>query len=245
MGTWQKTQKLALSHKLILLSWIVLYVNYPHSELITHGLDVGLPEGQMGNSEVGHLNIGAGRVVYQELAKINKAIDDRSLHSNSTLMKALQYARDNNKSVHLMGLVSDGGVHSHINHLKALCDISQEWSLSNVFIHAFTDGRDVDPKSGVAYIKEILNHTKDQNVALASVIGRYYSMDRDKRWERVKLAYDLLVKGKGNPSMDIIHSMEESYANGITDEFIEPIVIVNEDEDPVAKIAEGDVVIFF
>jgi 2,3-bisphosphoglycerate-independent phosphoglycerate mutase len=222
-----------------------LYKNYPHSELITHGLDVGLPEGQMGNSEVGHLNIGAGRVVYQELAKINKAIEDRSLHSNHTLKKALQYAKDNNKSVHLMGLVSDGGVHSHINHLKALCDITQEQGLSNVFIHAFTDGRDVDPKSGAGFIEEVLQHIKNQNIELASVVGRYYAMDRDKRWERVKLAYNLMVKGESKSSSDVVRSLEESYKEGITDEFIEPIVHVNEKGEPFAKIAEGDVVISF
>lgn len=222
-----------------------LYKNYPHSELITHGLDVGLPEGQMGNSEVGHLNIGAGRVVYQELAKINKSIEDRSFHSNQTLLKAFQYAKDNNKPVHLMGLVSDGGVHSHIDHLKALCDITQEQGLSNVFIHAFTDGRDVDPKSGAGFIEAILRHIKDQNVELASVVGRYYAMDRDKRWERVKLAYNLMVKGEGKISSNVVRSIEESYSEGITDEFIMPIVHVNGKGEPFAKIGEGDVVISF
>ncbi len=222
-----------------------LYKNYPNAELITYGKDVGLPDGQMGNSEVGHLNIGAGRVVYQELAKINKAIEDQSLHSNPTLIKALQFARDNNKSVHLMGLVSDGGVHSHIDHLKALCDITQEQSLQNVFIHAFTDGRDVDPKSGIRFLEEISAHIKNQNVELASVIGRYYSMDRDKRWERIKLAYDLMVKGEGKPSTDILQSIEESYAEGITDEFIQPIVHINQKGEPIAKIEDGDVVISF
>jgi len=222
-----------------------LYKKYPHSELITHGLDVGLPEGQMGNSEVGHLNIGAGRVVYQELAKINKAIEDRTFHSNKVMIEALQYAKVHNKPVHLMGLVSDGGVHSHINHLKALCDITQQQNISNVFIHAFTDGRDVDPKSGAKFINEILQHIKNQKVELATIIGRYYSMDRDKRWERVKLAYDLMVNGVGKISSDLVKSVKESYAEGVTDEFIEPIVHVNKNHEPIAKISEGDVVISF
>jgi 2,3-bisphosphoglycerate-independent phosphoglycerate mutase len=222
-----------------------LYKKYPNSELITHGKDVGLPAGQMGNSEVGHLNIGAGRVVYQELAKINKAIEDGTFHSNPTLIKSLRYAKGHNKSVHLIGLLSDGGVHSHINHLKALCDITQGQSLQNVFIHAFTDGRDVDPKSGIRFVKEILNHTKNQRITLASIIGRYYSMDRDKRWERIKLAYDLMVKGEGKASSDILKSIEESYAEGTTDEFIRPIVKVNEKGRPITKIREDDVVIFF
>ncbi len=222
-----------------------LYRNYPNSELITHGLDVGLPEGQMGNSEVGHLNIGAGRVVYQELAKINKAIEDRSLHCNDNLLESLQYAKDHHKSVHLIGLASDGGVHSHISHLKALCDITQEQGLSKVFIHAFTDGRDVDPKSGAGFIRNISQHIENQNVELASVIGRYYAMDRDKRWERVKLAYDLMVNGVGEPTSDFIESIEKSYAEGITDEFIRPVVGVNESGDPVSTIADGDVVISF
>lgn len=221
------------------------YKNYPNSELITYGKDVGLPVGQMGNSEVGHLNIGAGRVVYQELAKINNAIEDGALHSNQTLIEALKYAKDNNKSVHLMGLVSDGGVHSHINHLKALCDITQEQGLSKVFIHAFTDGRDVDPKSGEGFIESILHHIKNHQIKLAGVIGRYFSMDRDKRWERIKLAYDLMVKGEGKPSTNVVDSIKESYSEGITDEFIEPIVHVDERGEPIAKITEGDVVISF
>ena len=222
-----------------------LYKKYPNAELITHGKDVGLPDGQMGNSEVGHLNIGAGRVVYQELARINKAIEDRSLHSNPALVKSLQYARDNKKAVHLLGLVSDGGVHSHINHLKAFCDITQEQGLQKVFIHSFTDGRDVDPNSGIKFIEELSKHIKNQHIELASVIGRYYSMDRDKRWERVKLAYDLMVKGIGEPSTDILKSIKESYAEGITDEFIKPIVHVNEKGEPIATIEDGDVVISF
>src|SRR5690606_30946718 len=199
-----------------------LYKKYPNAELITHGLDVGLPEGQMGNSEVGHLNIGAGRVVYQELAKINKAIADKTLHSNPVLLRALQFARNHKKAVHFFGLLSDGGVHSHIDHLKALCDITQDQGLENVFIHAFTDGRDVDPKSGVGFVREILKHIENQNIELASVIGRYYSMDRDKRWERIKPAYDLLVKGEGRRTTDILKSIEKSYDEGVTDEFIKP-----------------------
>ena len=222
-----------------------LYNKYPHAELITHGLDVGLPEGQMGNSEVGHLNIGAGRVVYQELAKINKATEDKTLHKNATLIDALEYARKNNKFVHLIGLVSDGGVHSHINHLKAFCDITQEHGLTNVFIHAFTDGRDVDPKSGAGFIKDILTYTKDQNVEVASVIGRYYSMDRDKRWDRVKLAYDLMVHGKGEAFSDVVKGVESSYKKGVTDEFIKPIVRVDANGNPITKIKDGDLVISF
>ncbi len=222
-----------------------LYHKYPNSELITFGEDVGLPEGQMGNSEVGHLNIGAGRIVYQELARINKAIRERTLHNNSVLLKTLNYAKENNQAVHLMGLVSDGGVHSHIDHLKAMCDITDEQGLEKVFIHAFMDGRDTDPKAGVSYIKELSEHIKDQKVELASVIGRYYAMDRDKRWERVKLAYDLLVHGKGTETHDPIETMNQSYENDITDEFIKPIVCLDSDGNPTAKVSNGDIVIFF
>lgn len=222
-----------------------LYKNYPNSELITYGEDVGLPEGQMGNSEVGHMNIGAGRVVYQELARINKAIREKELHENEVLLEALKHAKKHQKKVHLIGLVSDGGVHSHINHLKALCDITQQEGLEQVFIHAFTDGRDTAPDGGKAFLQSVLDHTKGQSVELASVIGRYYAMDRDNRWERVKLAYDLLVKGEGQPSTDIISTITESYADGLTDEFLKPIVAVDEANNPKAIIAEGDVVVFF
>lgn len=222
-----------------------LYNNYPNAELVTYGEDVGLPEGQMGNSEVGHMNIGAGRIVYQELARINNAIKSRELHENKTLLAAFTYAKQNNKKVHLLGLLSDGGVHSHTEHLKALCDITQEQGLNNVFIHAFTDGRDTAPKGGINYISEILEHTKNQTVDLASVIGRYYAMDRDKRWERVKLAYDLLVKGKGESTQDVLATIQDSYKEGVTDEFLKPIVITDSEQRPKAKIEQGDVVVFF
>lgn len=222
-----------------------LYQSYPNAELVTFGEEVGLPEGQMGNSEVGHLNIGAGRVVYQELARINKAVRERTLNSNAKLLAAMKYAKDHNKAVHLMGLVSDGGVHSHINHLKALCDISEEQGLEKTFIHAFMDGRDTDPKGGVNYLKEVVEHIGNQKVELATVVGRYYAMDRDKRWERVKVAYDLLVNNEGEKSNDILGLMPKRYAEGETDEFLKPIVMVNENDVPMAKIEENDVVIFF
>lgn len=216
-----------------------LYQNYPNSELVTYGEQVGLPEGQMGNSEVGHLNIGAGRIVYQELVRINKAAKDHSLHENNTLVEALKYAKENNKAVHLMGLLSDGGVHSHINHLKALCDATQEHQLSNVYIHAFMDGRDTAPNGGIGYIKELQQHLQDMPVQIASIIGRYYAMDRDKRWERIQLAYDLLLHNKGAYFSDPIKALEASYAAGKSDEFIQPITCHD------ATIQEGDVVICF
>lgn len=222
-----------------------LMQDYPNSELITFGGEVGLPDGQMGNSEVGHLNIGAGRIVYQELARINKAIKEKTLHQNERLLKALQAAKQAGKPVHLLGLVSDGGVHSHINHLKALTDICETVGLSDVFIHAFTDGRDCDPKSGARFLEEVLAHIDDKNAQLASVIGRYYAMDRDKRWERVKLAYDLLVHGQGTPTSDVIADIKESYAEDVTDEFLKPLVCVNENSEPIAKIEEGDTLICF
>ncbi len=222
-----------------------LYKIYPHSELITYGEDVGLPAGQMGNSEVGHLNIGAGRIVYQELARINKAIRERKLHQNATLLQALQYAKENHKPVHIMGLLSDGGVHSHINHLKALCDITQEQGIEHTYVHAFTDGRDCDPKSGLGFVTDLLQHIKDQNVTLASVVGRYFSMDRDKRWERVQVAYDLLVKGEGEQSDDILATIKNRYEQNETDEFLQPIVCVNEQRQPIATISDGDVLICF
>lgn len=222
-----------------------LYDKYPNSELITFGEDVGLPEGQMGNSEVGHMNIGAGRVVYQELARINKAIREEELHQNEVLIEALQYAKQQGKKVHLIGLVSDGGVHSHINHLKALCDITQQEGLDQVFIHAFTDGRDTAPNGGKAYLKSIQDHIKAQTVEIASVIGRYYAMDRDNRWERVKLAYDLLVNGKGESSRDLLATIQQNYDEGLTDEFLKPIFAANENGDPKATISKNDVVLFF
>ena len=222
-----------------------LYKNYPHSELSTFGSLVGLPDGQMGNSEVGHLNIGAGRIVYQELARINKAITDKVLHQNTTLLQALEYAKSNNKAVHLMGLVSDGGVHSHINHLKALCDITEEQGLEKVFIHAFTDGRDTSPSGGINYLKDLLEHTATQSAQLATVIGRYYAMDRDKRWERIKLAYDLLVHGKGEATTDILQRIAAHYEADTTDEFLPAMFLQNAAGKPLATIAEDDVLICF
>lgn len=222
-----------------------LYKNYPNAELVTFGEDVGLPEGQMGNSEVGHLNIGAGRIVYQELARINKAVRDRELHTHPVLVAAMQHAKTNNKPIHFIGLVSDGGVHSHINHLLALCDMTQEQGVAQTYIHAFTDGRDCDPKSGYGFINTLLEHIDNQNVKLASVIGRYYAMDRDKRWERVKLAYDLLVKGEGAQTTDPLATIHACYAADETDEFLKPILCTNADGTPVATIQNGDVVICF
>ncbi len=221
-----------------------LHLKYPHSQLVTHGEEVGLPEGQMGNSEVGHLNIGAGRIVYQELARINKQIKEGELAKNEVLLTALDYAKNHQKPVHLMGLLSDGGVHSHINHLKALCDITDQAGIQ-AYIHAFMDGRDTDPKGGQLYMQSLLDHIHGKKCKVASVIGRYYAMDRDKRWERIKLAYDLLVHGKGQPNPNVIEAIEKSYQEGKTDEFIEPIVVMANDETPVATIKNGDVVICF
>jgi 2,3-bisphosphoglycerate-independent phosphoglycerate mutase len=222
-----------------------LYSKYPHTTLITCGEAVGLPDGQMGNSEVGHLNLGAGRVVYQELQRINVAVRDGSFVKNETLLKAIHFAKKNNKALHLLGLVSDGGVHSHINHLKALVDTCKAEGLQEVFIHAFTDGRDCDPKSGLAFMIELQQHLNDSVGKIATVSGRYFAMDRDKRWERVKLAYDALVKGEGEKATDAIAAIENSYANNITDEFIKPTVIVNEGQQPLATIKDGDVAICF
>jgi len=221
-----------------------LMANYPHSTLVTFGEDVGLPEGQMGNSEVGHLNIGAGRIVWQELARINKAVRERELHENATLLAALDHARQNNKTVHLVGLVSDGGVHSHINHLKALCDIAVERGCPRTYIQAFTDGRDCDPKSGAGFLEDLLQHIKNKPVALASIIGRYYAMDRDKRWERVKLAYDLLVNGQGETVTDPVAALQKSYAEGVTDEFLQPMRVQVPGAN-VTTIQPDDVVICF
>jgi 2,3-bisphosphoglycerate-independent phosphoglycerate mutase len=222
-----------------------LLKNYPNSKLEASGEAVGLPAGQMGNSEVGHMNLGAGRVVYQELGRINKAITDRSLFENDALVNAFKYAKENNKAVHFMGLVSDGGVHAHINHLKALCDAAKEQELTNVFIHAFLDGRDTDPQSGLGFIKELNTHLQTSTGKIASLIGRYYAMDRDSRWERVKLAYDLLTAGVGTRTADVEASIAQSYKDGITDEFVKPIVAVNEDGQPLATIEADDVVICF
>ena len=222
-----------------------LYLQYPHAELKTSGENVGLPEGQMGNSEVGHLNIGAGRIVYQPLVRINKAIEDRTLHQNQAIKDAIQYAKQNKKNIHLLGLVSDGGVHSHVKHLKGLCNIFHEHDFDDLYIHAFTDGRDTDPKSGVGYIQSLQQFLQKSSGRIASLIGRYYAMDRDNRWERVKKAYDLLVNGKGKESKDAPKAIMESYEEGITDEFIEPIVITDDDNQPIGTIEEGDVVLFF
>ncbi|HMN91427.1 MAG TPA: 2,3-bisphosphoglycerate-independent phosphoglycerate mutase, partial [Saprospiraceae bacterium] len=222
-----------------------LYQQYPNAELITFGEAVGLPEGQMGNSEVGHLNIGAGRIVYQELARIHKAIREHELHQNPTLLQALAYAKNNHKAVHFIGLVSNGGVHSHMDHLKALCDIAQEQGVAHTYIHAFTDGRDCDPKSGLGFVENILQHIEGSAVQLASVIGRYYAMDRDKRWERVKLAYDLLVKGTGGASQNVLATIRQRYDAGETDEFLKPIVCTQANGQPIATIQPDDVVIAF
>jgi 2,3-bisphosphoglycerate-independent phosphoglycerate mutase len=222
-----------------------LYKKYPNTTLITCGEAVGLPQGQMGNSEVGHLNLGAGHIVYQELQRINVAVKDGSFAKNEHLLASIRYARNNNKPLHLLGLVSDGGVHSHINHLKAICNVCKQEGLNNVFIHAFTDGRDTDPKSGLGFITELQQHLNRSVGKIASVSGRYYAMDRDKRWERIKLAYDVLVNGDGNKATDAIAAVEQSYAAGITDEFIKPTVVLAEDQQPVATIKNGDAVVCF
>ncbi|MFD1063179.1 2,3-bisphosphoglycerate-independent phosphoglycerate mutase [Winogradskyella litorisediminis] len=218
---------------------------YPHATLRTDGLHVGLPEGQMGNSEVGHMNLGAGRIVYQDLVKINLAVADKTLQEEKALKDAFIYAKHNNKSVHLLGLVSDGGVHSHINHLFGLLEATNENNLENVFVHAFTDGRDVDPKSGYGFISELEEKLKETNAKLASVTGRYYAMDRDKRWERVKITYDALVNGEGQKTTSILKTIESNYEEDITDEFIKPIINVDADGKPLTTIKDEDVVIFF
>ena len=217
--------------------WDYLMSTYPHSQLQASGENVGLPDGQMGNSEVGHLNIGAGRVVYQDLVKINRACADNSILQNKEIVAAYSYAKENGKSLHLMGLTSDGGVHSSLDHLFKLIDIAGEYGIENTYVHCFMDGRDTDPKSGAGFIGQLVEH----NAKIASIIGRYYAMDRDKRWERVKVAYDLLVNGEGKKATDMVKAVEESYAEGVTDEFILPIVNAAYD----GTIKEGDVVIFF
>ena len=222
-----------------------LYTKYDHATLRTDGLHVGLPEGQMGNSEVGHINLGAGRIVYQDLAKINLAITNDTLKEEKVLREALSYAKTNQKAVHLLGLVSDGGVHSHINHLYGLLDAIEEQGVDTAFIHAFTDGRDVDPKSGYGFISELESRLVTSSAKLATITGRYYAMDRDNRWERVKLAYDALVKSEGVMSANATETIESNYKEGITDEFLKPIIMVDKEQTPVAKIKEGDVVLFF
>ena len=218
-----------------------LYAVSAHSQLMACGEDVGLPDGQMGNSEVGHLNIGAGRIVYQDLVKINRACKDGSIMQNEEIVSAFTYAKENDKAVHFMGLTSDGGVHSSLDHLYKLCEISKSYGLEKTYVHCFMDGRDTDPKSGIGFIKDLEQHAKANDCAIASIVGRFYAMDRDKRWDRVKEAYDLLVDGKGKQSTDMVKAMEESYADGVTDEFIKPINNSSVD----GTIKEGDVIIFF
>jgi 2,3-bisphosphoglycerate-independent phosphoglycerate mutase len=222
-----------------------LYHQYPHAQIRTDGLHVGLPEGQMGNSEVGHMNLGAGRIVYQELTRINLAVQHKTLNQETVLQQAFDYAKKYQKNVHFLGLLSDGGVHSHTDHLTGLLEATCQAGLQNVFVHAFTDGRDVDPKSGLNYIAKLIETTHKYNANIASICGRYFAMDRDKRWERIKKAYDLLVYGKGQPSQNPLETITKSYENNITDEFLEPIVMTKENGQPLATIKTDDVVIFF
>ena len=221
--------------------WDSLLATYPHSQLQASGENVGLPDGQMGNSEVGHLNIGAGRIVYQDLVKINRACADNSIMKNPGIVSAFSYAKENGKNIHFMGLTSNGGVHSSFDHLFKLCDIAKEYGVDNTFVHCFMDGRDTDPKSGKGFIEQLTAHCEKSAGKIASIVGRFYAMDRDKRWERVKVAYDLLVNGEGKVATDMVQAMQESYDEGVTDEFIKPIVNGNFD----GTIKEGDVVIFF
>jgi 2,3-bisphosphoglycerate-independent phosphoglycerate mutase len=222
-----------------------LYTKYPNAQLRTDGLNVGLPEGQMGNSEVGHMNLGAGRIVYQDLAKLNLAVEHKTMSQEKPLVDAFNYAKNNNKAIHFLGLVSDGGVHSHTSHLRGLIDAAQESGVQKMFIHAFTDGRDVDPKSALLDIANLEEYVKDSNAKIATVIGRYYAMDRDKRWERVKLAYDLLVNSIGHHTTNFVESIQKSYDENVTDEFIQPLIKVDENNEPLTKIENDDVVIFF
>jgi 2,3-bisphosphoglycerate-independent phosphoglycerate mutase len=218
---------------------------YPNSRLHASGENVGLPDGQMGNSEVGHLNIGAGRIIYQDLVKINKECKSGEIKNNSVLTEAFSYARDNNKQVHFFGLLSDGGVHSLDKHLYSLCDMTIDYGIKDVFIHGFGDGRDTDPRSGIGYMRNLMDHLKKSNGRVASFVGRYYAMDRDKRWERIKEAYDLIVNGIGAKTTNITDAMKKSYDNDITDEFMKPIVVVNDRGEAVGKVKEGDVIVFF
>ncbi|MBP9600403.1 MAG: 2,3-bisphosphoglycerate-independent phosphoglycerate mutase [Lutibacter sp.] len=222
-----------------------LYPKYANASLRTDGEHVGLPDGQMGNSEVGHMNLGAGRIVYQNLVRINLAVKNKTLGQEKVLVDALSYAKENNKNVHLLGLVSNGGIHSHIDHLKGLLDVATEREVKNVYLHAFTDGRDCDPKSSTFFLKDVQEHMAKTTGEIASVTGRYFAMDRDKRWERVKISYDGLVNGVGEKSTNVIESIENNYANGVTDEFIKPIIATNADGTPKATIKADDVVIFF
>ena len=222
-----------------------LYIDYPSTWIKTSGLDVGLPDGQMGNSEVGHMNLGAGRVVYQDLVKVNLVAKSGEFETNPTLQKALTTAQKGNKKIHIMGLLSDGGVHAHISHVKALCSWLDKKNFHDVYIHAFTDGRDTDPKGGAQYLEDLNKHMDKTTGQIASVIGRYYAMDRDQRWERVSRAYHLLVNGSGTPTTDPISSVRNSYHMGITDEFMEPILATNTDGKPLALISKDDIVIMF
>jgi 2,3-bisphosphoglycerate-independent phosphoglycerate mutase len=222
-----------------------LYSKYPNSKLEASGLAVGLPVGQMGNSEVGHMNIGAGRVVYQDLVRINNAAQDGSLAKNETLVEAFDYAKSNGKSVHFIGLVSNGGIHAHINHVKAMCNGAKDNGVENIFVHAFTDGRDTDPKSGKGFLEDLQNHMNETTGTIASITGRYFAMDRDKRWERVKLAYDAMVNGTGVHTQNPLDEIQASYDNNITDEFIKPIIKCDADGNPVGKISSGDVAVCF
>ncbi|MDD5870322.1 MAG: 2,3-bisphosphoglycerate-independent phosphoglycerate mutase, partial [Bacteroidales bacterium] len=221
--------------------WDYLLKEYPHSQLQASGENVGLPDGQMGNSEVGHLNIGAGRVVYQDLVKINKSVADKSILNNKEIVSAFTYAKENGKAIHFMGLTSNGGVHSSLEHLFALCDIAKHYGLERVYLHCFMDGRDTDPRSGLGFIQQVEDHCKKSAGVIASIVGRFYAMDRDKRWERVKEAYDLLVEGKGTQATDMVKAMQDSYDADVTDEFVKPINNSTVD----GTIKEGDAVIFF
>jgi 2,3-bisphosphoglycerate-independent phosphoglycerate mutase len=225
--------------------WDYLISKYPNSKLLTCGENVGLPDGQMGNSEVGHLNIGAGRIVYQDLVKINKEIREGKIDKNPVLVDAFKYAKEKNVAVHFLGLVSDGGVHSMDAHLYKLCDMTKDFGLEKVYIHALTDGRDTDPRSGLGYIKNLLVHLENSNGKIASICGRYYTMDRDKRWERIKQGYDLITKGIGKPTRNILEAIQNSYDEGVTDEFIKPIVCVDENGDPIGTLKNGDVFVCF
>ena len=222
-----------------------LLKSYPHSQLQTSGENVGLPDGQMGNSEVGHMNIGGGRIIFQDFVRINNAVQDDSIMQNPKLVEAFTYAKDNKKKVHFLGLVGHGGVHASQKHLYKLCDMATSFGLKDAYIHALTDGRDTDPKSGKGFVNELLDYIDGSPVKIASLVGRYYSMDRDNRWERIREGYDLMVRGKGKPAQNIIQAIQESYDNNITDEFIKPVVCVDKNDKPVALIEKGDVVICF
>ncbi|MDY3350927.1 2,3-bisphosphoglycerate-independent phosphoglycerate mutase [Riemerella anatipestifer] len=243
LGTDDKVSAIAQAHTPFMDS---CYSKFPNTTLEASGLAVGLPEGQMGNSEVGHMNLGAGRVVYQNLVKLNMAVENKTLGQEKAILEAFSYAKENGKKVHFIGLVSNGGVHSHINHLKGLLSAASDFGLKdNVFVHAFTDGRDCDPHSGKGFIKELTEHMQSTTGKLASVVGRYYAMDRDRRWERVKLAYDVMVNAVGEPSRNVVESIEKSYQEGVSDEFLKPILCVDELGNPISKIENDDVVFCF